>query len=409
MPLAEALRIIDERIPAVAAVETAPLARCHGRILAEAVRAERDAPPHDNSAVDGYAVYFDDLAPRGTTVLPVAGRAAAGRFPAFAARRGAAVRIFTGAPIPRGDGGDGPDTVFMQEDCVRDGERVALPAGISRGANRRRAGEDVAAGALALAAGRRLRAEDVGLAASLGLTGLRVRAPLRAALFSTGDEVRDPGRPLPPGTVYDANRHVLSGLLAGLGCAVSDLGILPDDEARVRGALAEAAADHDLLVSSGGVSVGEEDHVKAAVSALGALAVWRLAIKPGRPLALGFVAGTPFVGLPGNPAAALVTFLLVARPLALRLAGAETRPPMLFPVRAGFSRRKKPGRREFVRCRLESGGAAGAAPIAREAGRQGAGILSAVSAADGLVELAEETTYVATGETVPFLPFGEVR
>lgn len=421
MPLADALRLIDERIAPVAAAERAALADCLGRVLAASLRAGRDVPPHDNSAVDGYAVYFDDLAPEGPTVLPVAGRAAAGRPLAGAARRGAAVRVFTGAPMPPGaDGagpgadGAGPDTVFMQEDCARDGDRVVLPPGIARGANRRRAGEDVAAGAQVLATGRRLRAEDLGLAASLGRTALTVRAPLRAALFSTGDEVRDPGRPLPAGAIYDANRYTLAALLAGLGCAVSDLGILPDDAARVRGALARAAGGHDLLVSSGGVSVGEEDRVKAAMAALGALTFWRVAIKPGRPLALGHVdsAGrrVPFVGLPGNPAAAMVTFLRIARPLVLRLAGADAPPPALFPVRAGFARRKKAGRREFVRCRLERDDAhAHAAPIAVEAGRQGAGVLSAVAGADGLVELPEEMTYVAIGQTVPFLPFGEVR
>lgn len=412
MPLDRALALIDSRIGPVTGTESAPLAQCLGRVLAAPVAAGRDVPPHDNSAVDGYAVYFADLAAEGSTALPVAGRAAAGRPFAGAAPRGAAVRVFTGAVMPPGaDGGPGPDTVFMQEDCAAGDGRVVLPPGIRRGANRRRAGEDLARGAAALAAGRRLRAEDLGLAASLGLAALPVRVRLRAALFSTGDELRDPGQPLPPGAVYDANRYTLAGLLSGLGCAVSDLGVLPDDPGRVRAALAGAAAGHDLLVSSGGVSVGEEDHVKAAVAALGGLTFWRLAIKPGRPLALGHVAAggraAAFVGLPGNPAAAAVTFLRVARPLALRLAGAEAPPPALFPVRAGFARRKKAGRREFVRCRLEDDG--GPLPLAREAGRQGAGILSAVSRADGLVELGEELTYVAEGDAAQFLPFAEVR
>ncbi len=410
MPLAGALRLIDERIVPVAATETTPLAGALGRVLAAPIRADRDVPPHDNSAVDGYAVYFADLAAEGPTALPVAGRAAAGRPLVGTARRGAAVRVFTGAPMPPGDGDPGPDTVFMQEDCTRDGGCVLLPPGIARGANRRRAGEDVTAGSCVLEAGRRLRAEDLGLAAALGRTELPVRARLRVALFSTGDEVRDPGAPLPAGAIYDANRPVLAGFLTGLGCAVSDCGIVPDNAGKLRRALARAAADHDLLVSSGGVSVGEEDHVKAAVTALGALTLWRVAIKPGRPLALGHVEASgrrvPFAGLPGNPAAVVVTFLRLVRPLVLRLAGAKAPPPALFPVRAGFARRKKAGRREFVRCRLDR---EGPAPIAREAGRQGAGILSAVAAADGLVELPEETTRVAEGDTVWFLPFGEVR
>ena len=410
MPLAEALRLIDERIVPVTAAETVPLAAALGRVLAATLRSDRDVPPHDNSAVDGYAVYFDDLIPDRPTTLPVVGRAAAGRPLVGVARRGAAVRVFTGAPMPRGDGDGGPDTVFMQEDCTRDGTRVMLPPGIARGANRRCAGEDVAAGTALLRAGRRLRAEDLGLAASIGRTSLPVRAPLAVALFSTGDEVRDPGGPLPAGAIYDANRYMLSGLLSGLGCTVSDLGILRDDADDMKVALADAVAGHDLLMSSGGVSVGDEDHVKAAVTAQGALTFWRVAIKPGRPLALGHVGSAgrqvPFIGLPGNPAAAAVTFMCIARPLVLRLSGAEARAPTLFSVRAGFSQRKKAGRREFLRCRLEGGGSL---PVARKVGRQGAGILSAVAGADGFVELPEEMTYVAAGDTVPFLPFGEVR
>ena len=409
--LADALRLIDERIAPVAASETAPLGRALNRILASPVRAGCAVPPHDNAAVDGYAVYFDDLAAHGPTALPVAGRSAAGRPPAASPRRGAALRVFTGAALPPGADGAAPDTVFMQEDCVREGDNVSLPPGIARGANRRRAGEDIAAGALVLEAGRRLRAEDLGLAASVGLVSLPVRVPLAVALFSTGDEVREPGESLPAGAVYDANRALLSALLAGLGCAVSDLGIVPDDEAQVRAALAAAASEHQLVMSSGGVSVGEEDHVKPALAALGGLTFWRLAIKPGRPLALGHIdtagGAVPFLGLPGNPAAAAVTFLRVARPLVLRLAGAEAPPPAVWPVRAGFSRRKKSGRREFLRCRLERG--ATGAPVAVEAGRQGAGILSAVANADGLVELPEETTQVEAGDTVPFVPFAELR
>lgn len=411
--LADALRLIDERIAPVAACETAPLSQALNRILATPVRAGRAVPPHDNSAVDGYAVYFDDLATEGPTALPVAGRSAAGRPPAAPPRRGAALRVFTGAALPPGADGAAPDTVFMQEDCVAEGGRVRLPPGIARGANRRRAGEDVAAGARVLEAGRRLRAEDLGLAASVGLVSLPVRAPLAVALFSTGDELREPGVELPAGAVCDANRAMLSALLRGLGCAVSDFGIVRDDEAGMRAALAAAARDCRLVVSSGGVSVGEEDHAKAALAALGGLTFWRLAIKPGRPLALGHIGtergAVPFIGLPGNPAAAMVTFLLVARPLVLRLAGAIVRAPVAWPVRAGFSRRKKAGRREFLRCRLERGGAADATPVAVEAGPQGAGILSAVANADGLADLPEETVRVEAGDIVRFVPFDELR
>ena len=398
---AEALRLIEARTVALPEPESVPLARARGRILAAPVTAARSVPPHDNAAVDGYAVCFDDLDPGAETVLPVEGRAAAGHPLGRAARRGAAVRIFTGAPMP-----EGPDTVFMQEDCVEDGGKVRLPPGLKRGANRRRAGEDVTAGATVLAAGLRLRAQEIGLAASLGLTELGVYRRLRVALLSTGDEVREPGAPLPPGAIYDANRYALRVLLEGLGAEVTDLGILPDERAAIRSALARAADSHDLIVSSGGMSTGEEDHVKAAVEAQGRLHFWRLAIKPGRPVALGQVGRVPFLGLPGNPVAVMVTFLVLARPLILRLAGATETAPRSFRAVSGFAYRKKPGRREYLRARLEPGPEG--AWIARKFPRDGAGILSSMVDSDGLVVLDETATDIAPGASVPFLPFREV-
>src|SRR5262249_21081077 len=314
---AEALRIIEARTLALPDAEAVPLARARDRILASPVVAAQDVPPHDNAAVDGYAVYFGDLVPGAETALPVEGRATAGHPLGHRPRRGTAVRIFTGAPMP-----GGPDTVFMQEDCVETDGTVRLPSGLKRGANRRRAGEDVTAGATVLAAGLWLRPQEIGLAAALGCAELSVYRRLRVALLSTGDEVREPGTPLPSGAIYDANRYTLRALLEGLGAAVSDLGILPDERAAIQSALARAAETHDLIVSSGGMSTGEEDHVKAAVEAQGRLHFWRLAIKPGRPVAMGQVGRVPFMGLPGNPVAVMVTFLMLARPLILRLSGA---------------------------------------------------------------------------------------
>src|SRR5579864_3804151 len=238
--------------------ESVPLKAARGRILAAPLVAAMNVPPHDNAAVDGYAVFFDDLAPGETTVLPVVGRAAAGHPLGRPARRGEAVRIFTGAPMP-----EGLDTVLMQEDCTAAGGIVTIPPGIRRGANRRHAGEDVKAGSIVLAPGRRLRPQEVGIAASLGVTELTVYRRLRVAIFSTGDEVRDPGTPLPPSAIYDANRFVLAALLEGLGAAVTDLGILPDRRGAIDEALAAAARDHDLIITSGGMSTGEGDHVKA--------------------------------------------------------------------------------------------------------------------------------------------------
>ena len=407
MSVDEALALLAERVRSVAESEVVPLAETLDRILAEEVRATRSVPPHDNSAVDGYAVYFDDLDPQGETRLPVTGRAAAGHPLGRPHRRGEAVRIFTGAPMPAGtDNASGPDTVMMQEDCRLEGDAVAIRPGIKRGANRRKTGEDVKAGAVILQAGQRLRPQDLGLAASIGLTALPVRRALEVALFSTGDELCEPGTLPPPGCVYDANRLTLAALLKRLGCRVGDLGILPDRRDVIRAVLDAGAARHDAIITSGGMSTGEEDHIKAAVEALGSLHFWRLAIKPGRPLALGQIRGKPFMGLPGNPVAMMVTFLRFARPVLLRLMGARETAPVLYRVRADFDHRKKHGRREWVRARLVADGSGGLA--ARKFPRDGAGILSSLVESDGLVELPESLTYLDAGSMVDFLPFSEV-
>jgi molybdopterin molybdotransferase len=398
MSLDEATALIRERVAPVAGTETVALIDADGRVLADDVVAGIDLPPFDNSAVDGYGVRFADLAPDGETVLPVAGRLAAGRAPEGEARPGAALRVFTGAPIPPGF-----DTVFMQEDVREEGGRVFLPAGLKPGANRRLAGEDAARGARVLAAGRRLRPQDVALLAALGIDRVAVREPLRVALFSTGDELVSPGTALGSGQLHDSNRFALAALLRRLACRATDLGILPDDRGVITGALRAAAADHDLLLTSGGVSTGEEDHVKAAVEAAGGLAFWRVAIKPGRPVALGTVAGTPLVGLPGNPVAVFVTFARIARALVARLSGEDWTPPAPFPVRADFAYRKKEGRREYVRVRLEAG--PDGLPVARKHPREGAGVITSMTETDGLAELPEGTTRVAPGDMVGVLPY----
>ena len=406
-PVDEALAELDRRLVVVAGVETVPLSAAAGRFLAEDLVAPRTVPPHNNSAVDGYAVFFDDLSADGDTRLPVAGRVAAGHPLSGEAVPGTALRVFTGAPMP-----DGPDTIFMQEDCrveaAAGGEHVVLPPGIKRGANYRFAGEDIAAGATILSAGRRLHPRDIGLAASIGCDRLSVRKPLRAALFSTGDEVYEPGAETPAGGIYDANRHALAAALESLGCIVTDFGILADRREAIAGALADAVRGHDLVMTSGGMSTGEEDHVKAAVEeAGGRLHAWRLAIKPGRPVALGQIGHVPFIGLPGNPVAVLVTFLRVARPLILRLAGGAVTEPRHYPVRADFDYRKKRDRREYVRVSLADG--EDGMPVASKFPRDGAGILSSMVAADGLVELSEDTTRLDRGSIVPFLPFSEIE
>ena len=405
MTTADALDQLARAIRPVTAREAVPVGAALGRVLAADVTAPRSVPPYDNSAVDGYAVYFADLGAEGDTRLPVAGRAAAGHPLPHPAPRGGAVRIFTGAVMPDGEAG-GPDTVLMQEDCAEADGHVTIPPGIKEGANRRRAGEDIVQGNTILHAGRRLRPQDLGLAASVGRTEVEVYTPLRVAVFSTGDELREPGAEAPPGAIYDANRYTLSGLLRDLGAAVIDLGIVEDRFETIRDTLAGAAREADLIITSGGMSTGEEDHVRAAVEARGSLHFWRLAIKPGRPVGLGQIDETPFVGLPGNPVAMMVTFLRFARPLVLGLGGATDLTPNLFQVRAGFAHKKKAGRREWVRARLEAD--TDGAPIARKFPREGAGILSSLVEADGLVEIGEEVTRLEAGGLVDFLPFAEV-
>ncbi len=408
-PLADALDQLKSRIGPVTGTETVGIREAAGRILAEDITAERNVPPHDNSAVDGYAVYFDDLDKKGQTRLKVTGRITAGHPLGRAAERGEALRIFTGAPVPVGDDASqesGPDTIFMEEDCEEDADHVVLPAGLKQGANRRHAGEDVAKGSVIIKAGRRLRAQEVGLAASVGCSELTVYQRLRVAVFSTGDEVRDPGDGAPEGCIFDANRYAVLSLLEGLGAAVTDLGILQDDADAITAALETAAGGHDLLVTSGGISAGEEDHVKTAVERLGRIHFWRLAIKPGRPIALGQVGDVAFLGLPGNPVAAMVTFMIIGRPLVLLLGGADDVSSPRFPVEAGFDYKKKSGRREWARVKLESNGQG--RPVAMKFHSSGAGILTSMVEADGLVELPEDCESLKKGATVDFLPFSEV-
>ncbi len=409
MPLADALSQLRDRIEATVETECVTLRQGLGRILAERVIADVDVPPHDNSAVDGYAVYYDDLNPDTETRMPVTGRIAAGHPLDRPAVRGEALRIFTGAPMPLGEDGtqgSGPDTIFMEEDCTADGDGVILPPGLKKGSNRRFAAEDVAAGSVIIEAGKRLRAQEIGLAASIGRHQLTVFKRLRVAVFSTGDEVRDPGGEASEGCIFDANRYSVMALLQGLGAEVTDLGILEDDAGAIAKALEAAAADHDLLVTSGGVSVGEEDYVRDAVAGLGQIHFWRLAIKPGRPIALGQVGGAAFLGLPGNPVAAMVTFMVVGRPLVLLLSGATDPGGQRFQVEAGFDYRKKKGRREWARVRLETN--AMGSPVAMKYHSSGAGILTSMVDADGLVELPEDMETLKKGAMVDFLPFTEV-
>jgi len=396
-------RLINERILPIAETERVSLHGARERVVAHDIIAPINLPPFDNSAVDGYAVRHADLDRDGETALPVSGRLTAGARAHVSLKSGTAVRIFTGAAMPKG-----ADTVFMQEDVTVEGNRVTVPKGLKLGANRRLAGEDVAIGATVLPSGTVLEAQHVALAAALGLSEIVVRRRLRVAIFSTGDEVVEPGSIRDGTGVYDSNRFLLSELLDQLGAIVTDLGILPDDPEKLSSRLADAAAGHDLIVTSGGVSTGEADYVRHAVERIGSLVFWRVAIKPGRPVALGVIPaasghGAAFVGLPGNPVAVFVTFVRVVKPLLRRLSGARPDRLVPLPVRSSFAYRKKKDRREYVRVTLRRGVDGEVEAVKHP--QDGAGILTSLTETDGLLEFPEDVTTIEPGARVGFLSY----
>ncbi len=369
-----------------------------GRVLAQDLVSALQVPPHDNSAMDGYAVRVADLA--AGKPLPVGQRIAAGA-QGVALAPGTVARIFTGAPVP-----PGADAVVMQEEAVVVSDGVVHFNGAPAvGQHIRRSGEDVTRGAVVLPRGRRLDAAALGMAASIGLARVPVARRPRVALFSTGDELVLPGDVPPdqmkPGAIYNSNRFFLRTLLLRLGCEVTDLGVVPDKLDATVGALRGAAQGHDLIVTSGGVSVGEEDHVKPAVQALGTLELWQLAIKPGKPFAYGRVGGAHFIGLPGNPVSSFVTFLLLVRPFILKLQGATDLTVTPMAVRADFSWTKADKRREFLRVRRNAGG--GLDLFAN----QSSGVLTSMVWGDGLVDTAPGRV-IAPGDLVPFISLAEL-
>ena len=375
-----------------------PTLAAAGRVLAEAQQATLDVPPLDNSAMDGYAVRVADVTSAGVC-LPVSQRIPAGSV-GTTLQPGSAARIFTGAPIP-----EGADAVVMQELCEHGEHGVTIRHLPQAGEHIRYAGGDITAGHCILAAGQRLRPQDTALAASVGIAQLPVFRRVRVAVFFTGDELRMPGEPLPPGAIYNSNRFLLTALLERLGCEVRDLGQVPDNLEATRTALRLAAQDNDLIVTSGGVSVGEEDHVKPAVEAEGRLDMWKIAIKPGKPLAFGQVNSdgreVAFIGLPGNPVSSFVTFLMLLRPFVLRLQGVQETAPLAYSLRADFDWQRPDVRREFLRARLNDRGGLGLFP------NQGAGVLTSAVWAGGLIDNPAGQV-VKRGDLVRFLPFSEL-
>lgn len=400
--VADALALLEARTAPVTETETVPLAQACGRCLARPLVAARDVPAHDNAAVDGYAFAASERSrEKGARLTLLPGRAAAGHPFDGAVPPGAALRVLTGAAMPAGT-----DTVALQEDVELDEGGVTVPAGLEPGANRRLAGEDVREGQELLTAGARLRPQDIGLAAELGLAALDVHAPLRVAVLSSGDELREPGQPHAPGAVYDANRYILTSLLRALPVRVTDLGIVRDEPDAVRRTLAQAAASHHVLLTSGGASRGDEDHVVRGVGDMGRLDFWQIAMKPGRPLAFGRLGESTFIGLPGNPVATMVCFLLFARPVLWRLAGAAWSLPRAFSVRAGFALKKRPGRTEYLRATLRANERGDL--VADRIPREGSGILTSMVEAHGLIEVGPEVAWIEPGEPVRFLSFPEL-
>jgi len=371
-----------------------PLTAAVGRVLAEPVVSAVTVPPLDNSAMDGYAVCLADVGAPGARLV-VAQRIPAGSV-GQALAAGTAARIFTGAPVP-----PGADAVVMQENCVADGDSVVVNHLPRPGEHIRRAGEDIVAGAAVLAAGSLLTPQAIGLAASVGVAALPVRRRLSVAVLSTGDELSAPGQPLPPGGIYNSNKPMLVALLQKLGCTVEDMGNVADTLDATRRALRKAGALHDLVLTTGGVSVGEEDHVKPAVEAEGELALWNIAIKPGKPLAFGKVGAADFIGLPGNPVAAFVTFALLVTPFVRACQGVAAQRPRALALTAGFDWPKPANRREFLRVRVGADGRVELYP------NQSSGVLTSTVWADGLVDNPAGQV-IRVGDAVRYLPMAEL-
>jgi molybdopterin molybdotransferase len=401
---AEALAFLLEAARPVAEVDIVATLDANGRVLAEAQTSTLQVPGHDNTQMDGYAVRAADCA-SGAATLPVTQRIAAGHV-GLPLQPGSAARIFTGAMIP-----EGADAVVMQEQCEltpgatpTELATVTIGHAPQSGDWIRRAGEDIAAGSVILAAGTRLRSQELGLAASVGLAELPVRRRLRVAVFFTGDELTMPGQPLAPGAIYNSNRFTLRALLENLGCDITDYGIVPDALAATRAVLRVASEQHDLIITSGGVSVGEEDHIKPAVEAEGRLTMWQIAVKPGKPLAFGEINQAFFLGLPGNPVSSFITFLLFVRPFILRLAGvadAAVLAPKRYAMRADFDWPKADRRNEFLRAKINQDGGLDLFP------NQGSGVLTSTVWGDGLIDNPPGQT-IAEGDMVRFIPFGEL-
>lgn len=399
LPVDEALNKLLNRATPLDETETIPLLESNGRVLAQPIISSLQVPPADNSAMDGYAVRYQELAAESEKRLPISQRICAGEM-GTELKPGTAARIFTGAPVPAG-----ADAVIMQERCEQDGNYIRTEATPKLGENIRRAGEDINTGDTILKPGQLIRPQEMGLAASIGTQEVTVFRRMRVGVFFTGDELREPGTELAPGQIYNSNRYTLRGLLEKAGCEIIDLGIVEDNLDATRQALKKAAEQADLVMTSGGVSVGEEDHVRIALEQIGQLEMWRIKMKPGKPFTFGKIGNTPFIGLPGNPVSVFATFCIFARPYILRTQGYHHVRPQSFKVLADFDWGKKGPRVEYLRAQIHT----------NEKGEnhaslyphQGSGVLTSASWAHGLVVISADST-VQTGDLVEYLSFQEL-
>lgn len=397
-PIKQAFETLISSLTSIEESESVLLLDSVGRVLAEDLVSSVNVPPLTNSAMDGYALRTADLSAE-PTELRVSQRIAAGQV-GTELGAGEAARIFTGAPLP-----EGSDAVVMQENCEAEGDLVRVMQNVVSGENLRAAGDDIKAGATLLSAGHRLLPQDMGLAASTGATALIVKRKMRVAVMTTGDELVPPGNELAPGQIYNSNYYSLAALLQQLDCEVEELGVVEDDFETTKNVLIDAAGKVDCIISTGGVSVGEEDHVKAAVEANGHLDLWKLAIKPGKPFASGKVGNTQFFGLPGNPVSAFVTFLLLVKPCLLQMLGSDSAQAQTYSVAAGFSAKQSGERQEYIRANLHRGddGSAQVKPFVN----QSSGVGASLSSAQGLA-IIPPFTAIAPGDILEFIPFSQL-
>ncbi len=406
LTFAQAIEILKSRMSPIVQVERVALELAGSRILAQTIVAPRPIPAFNNSAVDGYAYNHDDLATTGG-FFPITARVSAGDVGQIELVSASAARIFTGAPMP-----DNADTVAMQEDCElhqQEGTNfVIIPQDLKKGANVRCAGEDVEEGETLLDAGCRLRPQDLAAIASCGISEIDVYARLKIALVSTGNEIIRPGKMLETGQIYDANFYMLNALLKELPVDVTDLGVLPDDRELVEATILETAKDYQVIITSGGASMGEEDHITRLLAERGKRHLWQLAVKPGRPMCFGQLSGSLLFGLPGNPVASYLCFLLYIYPSLQTLGGAKWHEPRRYKIPAGFNfENKKKERREFWRGRVELDGDGN--QVLKKIKLDGSGLISSLRHADGFIEIDEDTTHVKQGEELDFIPFSEWR